>query len=115
MRTGAQRTATLRQMENLDMEPAAPVLTRIEKEESTLEVWKQAQTGNNALLNSYPICKLSFAGRTLPRQLSPTNPNTVAHLRNNIRRKSTCEPLLCLLIGTGIPKPRRQEWVEPAK
>ena len=54
VRTGTVRTATLRQMERLDMERAAPVLIRIYKEESTLEVWKQDRSGKYALLNSYP-------------------------------------------------------------
>lgn len=65
VRTGTVRTATLRQMERLNMERAAPVLIRIYKEDSTLEVWKQDRTGNYALLNSYPICK--FSGNLGPK------------------------------------------------
>ena len=53
------RTPTLRQMESLDMDRAAPVLIRIYKEERTLEVWKQDRTGKFALLKSYSICKYS--------------------------------------------------------
>jgi murein L,D-transpeptidase YafK len=53
------RTLTLRQMESLNMDRAAPVLIRIYKEERTLEVWKQDRTGKFTLLNSYPICKYS--------------------------------------------------------
>lgn len=41
------------------MDRTAPVLIRIYKEESTLEVWKQNRMGKFALLNSYPICKFS--------------------------------------------------------
>jgi murein L,D-transpeptidase YafK len=52
-------------MERLNMERAAPVLIRIYKEESTLEVWKQDRSGKYALLNSYPICK--FSGNLGPK------------------------------------------------
>jgi murein L,D-transpeptidase YafK len=44
------RTPTLRQMESLNMDRAAPVLIRIYKEERTLEVWKQDRTGKFTLL-----------------------------------------------------------------
>jgi murein L,D-transpeptidase YafK len=64
-RTGTVRTATLKQMERLNMERAAPVLIRIHKEESTLEVWKQDRSGKYALLDSYPICK--FSGNLGPK------------------------------------------------
>jgi murein L,D-transpeptidase YafK len=59
VRTGTVRTSALKQMEILNMDRAAPVLIRIYKEESTLEVWKQDRSGKFALLNSYPICKFS--------------------------------------------------------
>jgi murein L,D-transpeptidase YafK len=65
VRTGSIRTATLRQMERLAMNRTAPVLIRIYKEESTLEVWKEDRSGNYALLNSYPICK--FSGKLGPK------------------------------------------------
>jgi murein L,D-transpeptidase YafK len=52
-------------MENLNMDRAAPVLIRIYKEESTLEVWKQDRTGKFTLLNSFPICK--FSGNLGPK------------------------------------------------
>ena len=58
-RTGTVRTSTLRQMESFNMDRAAPVLIRIFKEESILEVWKQDRSGNFALLSSYSICKFS--------------------------------------------------------
>jgi murein L,D-transpeptidase YafK len=41
------------------MDRAAPILIRIYKEESTLEVWKLDRTGKFALLSAYPICKYS--------------------------------------------------------
>jgi murein L,D-transpeptidase YafK len=52
-------------MESLSMDRAAPILIRIYKEESTLEVWKQDRTGKFALLNIYPICK--FSGNLGPK------------------------------------------------
>jgi murein L,D-transpeptidase YafK len=59
------RMSTLRLMESLDMDRAAPILIRIYKEESTLEMWKQDRTGKFVLLNSYPICK--FSGNLGPK------------------------------------------------
>jgi murein L,D-transpeptidase YafK len=64
-RTGTVRTSTLRSMEGLNMDRAAPILIRIYKEESTLEVWKQHRNGKFALLNSYPICK--YSGKLGPK------------------------------------------------
>ncbi len=65
VRTGTVRMSTLRHIESLDMDRAAPVLIRIYKEESTLEVWKQDRTGKFALLKSYRICK--FSGELGPK------------------------------------------------
>jgi murein L,D-transpeptidase YafK len=59
VRTGTVRTSTLRQMEALNIDRTAPILIRIYKEESALEVWKQGRNGKFALLKSYPICKYS--------------------------------------------------------
>jgi len=47
------------------MERTAPILIRIYKEESTLEIWKQDRTGRFELLNRYPICK--FSGKLGPK------------------------------------------------
>jgi murein L,D-transpeptidase YafK len=58
-RTEDVRTSTLLQMESLNMDRAAPILIRIYKEESTLEVWKLDRTDKFALLSKYPICKYS--------------------------------------------------------
>jgi murein L,D-transpeptidase YafK len=57
--------STLDRMERLNMDRAAPVLIRIYKEESTLEIWKQDRTGQYALLKSYPIC--NYSGRLGPK------------------------------------------------
>lgn len=42
-----------------DMAPASPILVQIFKEESELEVWKQASDGTYARLKTYPICRWS--------------------------------------------------------
>src|SRR5262249_1369312 len=41
------------------MSKASPILLRIFKEESELEVWKQDESGRLALLRTYPICRWS--------------------------------------------------------
>ena len=41
------------------MPKESPILVRIFKEESELEVWKQDTTGRFALLKTYPICRWS--------------------------------------------------------
>ena len=41
------------------MDSGSPMLVRIFKEESELEVWKQDRTGRYALLKTYPICRWS--------------------------------------------------------
>jgi murein L,D-transpeptidase YafK len=65
VRTGTVYTSTLHQMESLNAERAAPILVRIYKEESTLEIWKQDRTGRFVLLNTYPICK--YSGKLGPK------------------------------------------------
>jgi murein L,D-transpeptidase YafK len=49
----------LAQLEKKNMPKESPLLVRIFKEESELEVWKQDTTGNFALLKVYPICRWS--------------------------------------------------------
>ena len=56
---GSVRETTIRAMVDLSMDRAAPVLLRIYKQESMLEIWKQDRTGKFALLKAYPICKYS--------------------------------------------------------
>ena len=51
----------VRAMKARDMAASAPVLMRIFKEESELEVWKQTSSGRYALLKTYDICKWSGA------------------------------------------------------
>ncbi len=41
------------------MDPSSPILVRLYKQESELEVWKQDRSGRYALLKTYPICRWS--------------------------------------------------------
>jgi len=52
----AEMLALLRQKK---MPKSSPILMRIFKEESELEVWKQDSTGRFQLLKTYPICRWS--------------------------------------------------------
>jgi murein L,D-transpeptidase YafK len=49
----------LAEIENRNMTKESPILVRIFKEESELEVWKQDKGGRFALLRTYPICRWS--------------------------------------------------------
>lgn len=50
---------TIAQMRDMGMRPTDPVLVRIFKQESELEVWKRDSTGKYALMKSYPMCRWS--------------------------------------------------------
>jgi len=50
---------TLALMAGKNMSPRDPVLIRIYKKESELEVWKARSNGTYALLKTYPICRWS--------------------------------------------------------
>jgi murein L,D-transpeptidase YafK len=47
------------EMEKKNMPKESPILVRIFKEESELEVWKEDANGQFALLKTYPICRWS--------------------------------------------------------
>jgi murein L,D-transpeptidase YafK len=49
----------LAEMDKKDMTKETPILVRIFKEESELEVWKKNSEGRYALLKTYPICRWS--------------------------------------------------------
>ncbi len=51
------KTVALISEKNMDTQ--SPILVRIFKEESEMEVWKQTRDGQYALLKTYPICKWS--------------------------------------------------------
>jgi murein L,D-transpeptidase YafK len=46
-------------IETKNMDKDSPILVRLFKEESELEVWKKDRTGHFALLKTYPICRWS--------------------------------------------------------
>jgi murein L,D-transpeptidase YafK len=65
VKLGTVRPSTFELMGRLDMDRAAPILIRIFKEESALEIWKENRTGTFVLLKTYPICK--FSGKLGPK------------------------------------------------
>jgi murein L,D-transpeptidase YafK len=50
---------TLADMDAKQMDKDSPILVRIFKEESEMEVWKKNRNGEFALLKTYPICRWS--------------------------------------------------------
>jgi len=48
-----------RKMTDLNMSTTSPIMIRIFKEESELEVWKQTRSGKYKLLEEFDICKWS--------------------------------------------------------
>ena len=61
VKTGTVYPETLALMEGDQMDRAAPILMRVYKADSSLEVWKQDRSGHYRLLKSYPICHFSGA------------------------------------------------------
>ena len=51
--------ATLAELDTKNMPKESPILIRIFKEESELEVWKVDKSGRFAVLHTYPICRWS--------------------------------------------------------
>jgi len=49
----------LADIDEKNMAKESPILVRIFKQESELEVWKEDKTGRFALLKTYPICRWS--------------------------------------------------------
>jgi murein L,D-transpeptidase YafK len=59
-------TCIIADLDRRNMAKGSPILVRIFKEESELEVWKIDHTGRFALLRTYPICRwLSLRPRRL--------------------------------------------------
>ncbi|MCC4244498.1 L,D-transpeptidase family protein [Stappia indica] len=91
-------SASIKQkMPGLDMSMTSPIMLRIFKEESTLEVWKQTRSGRYALLETFEICKWSGelgpkikeGDRQAPEgfyEITPAlmNPNSSYHLAFNL-------------------------------
>lgn len=90
--------ATRELVESKGMDQRSPILVRVFKQESALEVWKkQKATGRYALLKEYPICawsgvlgpKLKEGDRQAPEGFytirpAQMNPNSSYHLSFNI-------------------------------
>jgi murein L,D-transpeptidase YafK len=87
----------LAEIEKRNMGKESPILVRIFKEESELEVWKEDQSGRMALLKTYPICrwsgdlgpKIRQGDRQAPEgfyKITPSlmNPNSNYYLSINI-------------------------------
>ena len=55
----------VRQMKSMGMAETSPILIRLYKESSTLEIWKQKNDGRYAFVKSYPICK--YSGKLGPK------------------------------------------------
>ncbi len=85
-----------RKMEKLGVSESDPILIRIFKEESALEVWKRTKSGKFALLDTFEICKWSGelgpkfkeGDRQAPEgfyEITPAlmNPNSSYHLAFN--------------------------------
>jgi murein L,D-transpeptidase YafK len=58
-------SALMAQMNKKGMKPSDPILVRLYKQESELELWKRDSTGRYALLKTYPICR--WSGRLGPK------------------------------------------------
>ncbi|MGH6771827.1 MAG: L,D-transpeptidase family protein [Xanthobacteraceae bacterium] len=85
------------EIEKRNMAKESPILIRIFKEESELEIWKEDNTGRMALLKTYPICrwsgelgpKLKEGDRQAPEgfyKITPSlmNPNSQYYLAINM-------------------------------
>src|SRR5262249_58940622 len=79
------------------MDPQAPILIRIFKEESELELWKQRDDGRYYHFKTYPICnwsgdlgpKVRYGDRQAPEgfytvQREQMNPDSKYHLAMNL-------------------------------
>ena len=89
--------ALIAEMQAKGMTRSAPILVRIYKKESELELWKQTSSGRYALLKSYPVCrwsgqlgpKKSEGDRQVPEgfyavSMSSLNPNSQYYLSFDI-------------------------------
>jgi len=56
----------VREMKSKSMSPNDPILVRIFKQESELEVWKRNKSGKMALLKTYPMCR--WSGKLGPKK-----------------------------------------------
>src|SRR6201998_1280342 len=90
----------LSELQQKNMPQESPILIRLFKEESELEVWKQDTSGRYALLKVYPICrwsgdlgpKVKEGDRQAPEGFYPITPVLMNHNSNYY-----------LAINTGFP------------
>jgi murein L,D-transpeptidase YafK len=90
----------LAELEGKRMSKGSPILLRVFKEESELEVWKQDDSGRFALLRTYPICrwsgglgpKIKEGDRQAPEGFYPLGPGQMNPNSSNY-----------LAINTGFP------------
>jgi murein L,D-transpeptidase YafK len=88
---------TLSEMAQKNMSKESPILVRLFKQESELEVWKQDNSGRFALLHTFPICrwsgdlgpKIKEGDRQAPEGFynitrAHLNPNSQYHLAFNM-------------------------------
>ena len=96
-RAGSVSPATLALMDRRDMKRDAPILVRVFKESSELEIWKQDRSGRYGLLKSYPVCR--YSGTLGPKKqegdyqapegfydvrLGQMNPHSIEYLSFNV-------------------------------
>ncbi|PZO75221.1 MAG: hypothetical protein DI629_17335 [Mesorhizobium amorphae] len=95
------------EMRAKNMSPSAPILVRIFKQESELEVWKRDAKGRFKLLKTYPMCR--WSGKLGPKTkagdrqapegfyhvtASALNPNSQYHLSFNLGYPNRLEDAL---------------------
>ena len=64
--TQAIPAALVAEMSRKSMSASAPILVRIFKQESELEIWKRDRSGRYALLKAYPMCR--WSGKLGPKK-----------------------------------------------
>lgn len=94
-------------MRKQSMSPADPIVVRIFKQESELEIWKRNKSGRYALLKSYPMCR--WSGKLGPKKRNGDrqapegfyhvstdmlNPKSQYHLSFNLGYPNTLEAAL---------------------
>ena len=93
-----------------NMEVSSPILVRVFKTESELEVWKQDRTGRYALLKTYPICKWSGdlgpkvreGDRQAPEgfyNITPAQMNPNDQARRAVKGSPWARPMQKLIVG----------------
>lgn len=105
--TQAIPAALVAEMSRKSMSASAPILVRIFKQESELEIWKRDRSGRYALLKAYPMCR--WSGKLGPKKrdgdrqapegfyhvsAGMLNPNSQYYLSFNLGYPNTLEAAL---------------------